>query len=176
MNLGAESFTNLLLSFCSQPVPTEDFPDLGELEEEEEDKFEHLDSQIDSSFSSQDEEKNVPKDSVSHSYKASPDFFNAPDEDDTEEHTTQSQRTQTPVASIFSEVVSLENELLIWVATKRFCNVHFVVDLEQIHALEKRKKADKYAKKVKAKVKKKMHEMENTLEPDEFADLWKGGD
>ncbi|VAH51731.1 unnamed protein product [Triticum turgidum subsp. durum] len=41
---------------------------------------------------------------------------------------------------------------------------------------EKRKKAGKYAKKVKAKVRRKMHEMENTLEPDEFADLWKGED
>jgi ribosome biogenesis protein BRX1 len=46
----------------------------------------------------------------------------------------------------------------------------------QIRALEKRKKAGKYAKKVKAKVRRKMHEMENTLEPDEFADLWKGED
>ncbi|VAH36438.1 unnamed protein product [Triticum turgidum subsp. durum] len=51
------------------------------------------------------------------------------------------------------------------------------IDLEhQIRALEKRKKAGKYAKKVKAKVRRKMHEMENTLEPDEFADLWKGED
>jgi ribosome biogenesis protein BRX1 len=44
----------------------------------------------------------------------------------------------------------------------------------QIRALEKRQKAGKYAKKVKAKVRRKMHEMENTLEPDEFAELWKG--
>ena len=44
----------------------------------------------------------------------------------------------------------------------------------QIRALEKRQKAGKYVKKVKAKVRRKMHEMENTLEPDEFAELWKG--
>eukprot|EP00494_Astrolonche_serrata_P019331 UN19534 len=50
----------------------------------------------------------------------------------------------------------------------------FYVSPNQIRALEKRKKAGKYAKKVKAKVRRKMHEMENTLEPDEFADLWKG--
>uniref|UniRef100_A0A804NSR7 Brix domain-containing protein n=1 Tax=Zea mays TaxID=4577 RepID=A0A804NSR7_MAIZE len=46
--------------------------------------------------------------------------------------------------------------------------------ITQIRALEKRQKAGKYAKKVKAKVRRKMHEMENTLEPDEFAELWKG--
>lgn len=52
----------------------------------------------------------------------------------------------------------------------------FYVSPNQIRALEKRKKAGKYAKKVKAKVRRKMHEMENTLEPDEFAELWKGED
>nr|XP_010928454.1 ribosome biogenesis protein BRX1 homolog 2 isoform X2 [Elaeis guineensis] len=43
----------------------------------------------------------------------------------------------------------------------------------QVRALEKRKKAGKYAKKVKAKTRRKMHEMSNPLEPDEFADMWK---
>ena len=51
---------------------------------------------------------------------------------------------------------------------------HFFFGFLQIRALEKRQKAGKYAKKVKAKVRRKMHEMENTLEPDEFAELWKG--
>ncbi|XP_039129968.1 ribosome biogenesis protein BRX1 homolog 2-like [Dioscorea cayenensis subsp. rotundata] len=37
----------------------------------------------------------------------------------------------------------------------------------------KREKATKYVKKVKAKTRRKMHVMENPLEPDEFADLWK---
>lgn len=46
-------------------------------------------------------------------------------------------------------------------------------NLHQIRALEKRKKAGKYAKKVKAKTRRKMHEMSNPLEPDEFADMWK---
>ncbi|KAG8071247.1 hypothetical protein GUJ93_ZPchr0006g42997 [Zizania palustris] len=49
----------------------------------------------------------------------------------------------------------------------------YYVSPNQIRALEKRKKAGKYAKKVKAKGRRKMHEMENTLEPDEFAGLWK---
>uniref|UniRef100_A0A804NSR5 Brix domain-containing protein n=2 Tax=Zea mays TaxID=4577 RepID=A0A804NSR5_MAIZE len=50
----------------------------------------------------------------------------------------------------------------------------YYISPNQIRALEKRQKAGKYAKKVKAKVRRKMHEMENTLEPDEFAELWKG--
>ncbi|KAJ0965090.1 hypothetical protein J5N97_026228 [Dioscorea zingiberensis] len=37
----------------------------------------------------------------------------------------------------------------------------------------KKAKATKYVKKVKAKTRRKMHEIENPLEPDEFADLWK---
>ncbi|KAI4352320.1 hypothetical protein L6164_006584 [Bauhinia variegata] len=49
----------------------------------------------------------------------------------------------------------------------------FYVSPNQIRALEKRKKAGKYAKKVKAKTRRKMHEIENPLEPDEFADIWK---
>ena len=44
---------------------------------------------------------------------------------------------------------------------------------DQIRAMEKRKKAGKYAIKVKAKTRKRMHELENPLQPDEFADLWK---
>lgn len=43
----------------------------------------------------------------------------------------------------------------------------------QIRSLEKKQKAGKYAKKVKAKTRRKMHEMENPLEVDEFADMWK---
>ena len=43
----------------------------------------------------------------------------------------------------------------------------------QIRALEKRNKAGKFAKKIKAKRRKKMHELSNPLEPDEFADMWK---
>ncbi|KAF2284982.1 hypothetical protein GH714_034019 [Hevea brasiliensis] len=43
----------------------------------------------------------------------------------------------------------------------------------QIRALEKRQKAGKYATKVKAKKRRKMHEMSNPLEPDEFADMWR---
>jgi ribosome biogenesis protein BRX1 len=50
----------------------------------------------------------------------------------------------------------------------------YYISPNQIRALEKRQKAGKYVKKVKAKVRRKMHEMENTLEPDEFAELWKG--
>ncbi|KAL8505916.1 hypothetical protein ACS0TY_016950 [Phlomoides rotata] len=47
------------------------------------------------------------------------------------------------------------------------------VSPNQIRSLEKRKKSGKYAKKVKAKTRRKMHEMENPLEVDEFADMWK---
>jgi ribosome biogenesis protein BRX1 len=46
----------------------------------------------------------------------------------------------------------------------------------QIRALEKRKKAGKYAHKVKAKVRRREHEKVHHLEPDEFADIWKGED
>lgn len=49
----------------------------------------------------------------------------------------------------------------------------FYVSPNQIRSLEKRKKAGKYAKKVKAKTRRKMHEMSNPLEVDEFADMWK---
>ncbi|MQM10545.1 hypothetical protein Taro_043437 [Colocasia esculenta] len=49
----------------------------------------------------------------------------------------------------------------------------FYISPNQIRALEKKKKAGKFAKKVKAKTRRKMHELENPLEPDEFADLWK---
>uniref|UniRef100_A0ACD5ZIX2 Uncharacterized protein n=1 Tax=Avena sativa TaxID=4498 RepID=A0ACD5ZIX2_AVESA len=52
----------------------------------------------------------------------------------------------------------------------------FYVSPNQIRALEKRKKAGKYAHKVKAKVRRKEHEKANHLEPDEFADIWKGED
>ncbi|QCD85979.1 ribosome biogenesis protein BRX1 [Vigna unguiculata] len=49
----------------------------------------------------------------------------------------------------------------------------FYVSPNQIRALEKKKKSGKFAKKVKAKTRRKMHEMSNPLEPDEFADMWK---
>ncbi|KAG6689358.1 hypothetical protein I3842_11G170400 [Carya illinoinensis] len=49
----------------------------------------------------------------------------------------------------------------------------FYISPNQIRALEKRKKAGKYAKKVKAKTRRKMHELSNPLEPDEFAEMWK---
>ncbi|XP_078446236.1 ribosome biogenesis protein BRX1 homolog 2-like [Wolffia australiana] len=49
----------------------------------------------------------------------------------------------------------------------------FYISPNQIRALEKRKKSGKYATKVKAKTRKRMHELENPLEPDEFADMWK---
>ncbi|CAD5175707.1 ribosome biogenesis protein BRX1 homolog 1-like [Musa acuminata AAA Group] len=49
----------------------------------------------------------------------------------------------------------------------------FYISPNQIRALEKKKKAGKYSKKVKAKKRRKMHELSNPLEPDEFADLWK---
>ncbi|KAG7953649.1 hypothetical protein I3843_12G119800 [Carya illinoinensis] len=48
----------------------------------------------------------------------------------------------------------------------------FYISPNQIRALEKRKKAGKYAKKVKAKTRRKMHELSNPLESDEFADMW----
>ncbi|RWR77230.1 Brix domain-containing protein [Cinnamomum micranthum f. kanehirae] len=49
----------------------------------------------------------------------------------------------------------------------------FYVSPNQIRALEKKKKGGKYAKKIKAKTKRKLHAAENQLEPNEFADLWK---
>ncbi|KAL1564772.1 Ribosome biogenesis protein BRX1 2 [Salvia divinorum] len=49
----------------------------------------------------------------------------------------------------------------------------FYVSPNTIRSMEKRQKAGKYAKKVKAKTRKKMHELENPLEVDEFADMWK---
>ena len=55
-----------------------------------------------------------------------------------------------------------------------FNDVLFI--FHQIQALEKRKKAGKYVQKVKAKVRRKQHEQAHHLEPDEFADIWKGED
>ncbi|CAI8603023.1 unnamed protein product [Vicia faba] len=49
----------------------------------------------------------------------------------------------------------------------------FYVSPNQIRALQKKKKAGTFAKKVKAKTRRKRHEMANPLEPDEFADMWK---
>ncbi|KAF3581167.1 hypothetical protein DY000_02030496 [Brassica cretica] len=37
----------------------------------------------------------------------------------------------------------------------------------------KRNKAENFAKKIKAKARRKMHELSNPLEPDEFANMWK---
>ncbi|KAG6487124.1 ribosome biogenesis protein BRX1 homolog 1-like [Zingiber officinale] len=49
----------------------------------------------------------------------------------------------------------------------------YYVSPNQIRAMAKRKKAGKYTKKLKAKMRRKLHEEANPLEPDEFADLWK---
>ncbi|XP_050208137.1 ribosome biogenesis protein BRX1 homolog 2-like [Mercurialis annua] len=49
----------------------------------------------------------------------------------------------------------------------------FYISPNQIRAMEKRKKAGKFEKKVKAKTRRKMHEMSNPLEPDEFAEMWR---
>ncbi|KAJ9697067.1 hypothetical protein PVL29_009018 [Vitis rotundifolia] len=49
----------------------------------------------------------------------------------------------------------------------------FYISPNEIRAIKKRKQAGKYAKKVKAKTRRKMHELENPLEADEFADMWK---
>ncbi|MCD9637640.1 Ribosome biogenesis protein BRX1 2 [Datura stramonium] len=49
----------------------------------------------------------------------------------------------------------------------------FYVAPNQIRSLEKKQKAGKYTKKVKAKTRRKMHQLSNPLEVDEFADMWK---
>nr|GMC92388.1 ribosome biogenesis protein BRX1 homolog [Ipomoea batatas] len=49
----------------------------------------------------------------------------------------------------------------------------FYVSPNQVRSLEKKQKAGKYAKKVKAKTRRKMHQMSNPMELDEFADMWK---
>ncbi|RAL45647.1 hypothetical protein DM860_009511 [Cuscuta australis] len=49
----------------------------------------------------------------------------------------------------------------------------FYVSPNQIRSLEKKQKAGRYAKKVKEKTKRKMHELSNPMELDEFADMWK---
>lgn len=43
----------------------------------------------------------------------------------------------------------------------------------QIRALDKKQKVNTFAKKVKAKTRRKMHELSNPLEPDEFAGMWR---
>ncbi|KAF3582245.1 hypothetical protein DY000_02030494 [Brassica cretica] len=53
------------------------------------------------------------------------------------------------------------------------CKNPFYVSPNQIRALEKRNKAGNFAKKIKAKTRRKMHDLSNPLEPDEFADMWK---
>ncbi|GMH12025.1 hypothetical protein Nepgr_013866 [Nepenthes gracilis] len=49
----------------------------------------------------------------------------------------------------------------------------YYVSPNQTRALEKKQKAGKYVKKVKAKTRRKMHELSNPMERDEFADMWK---
>ncbi|KAL6205689.1 PREDICTED: ribosome biogenesis protein BRX1 [Fragaria vesca subsp. vesca] len=49
----------------------------------------------------------------------------------------------------------------------------FYISPNQIRSMQKKKKAGTFVKKVKAKTRRKMHELENPLEQDEFADLWK---
>ncbi|CAL9202007.1 unnamed protein product, partial [Musa hybrid cultivar] len=52
-------------------------------------------------------------------------------------------------------------------------NPFYISPNQEICALEKEKKtAGKYTKKVKAKMRRKMHELLNPIEPNEFADLW----
>ncbi|CAL9138037.1 unnamed protein product, partial [Musa acuminata var. zebrina] len=52
-------------------------------------------------------------------------------------------------------------------------NPFYISPNQAICALEKKKMtAGKYTKKVKAKMRRKMHELLNPLEPNEFADLW----
>ncbi|WOH05928.1 hypothetical protein DCAR_0625351 [Daucus carota subsp. sativus] len=48
----------------------------------------------------------------------------------------------------------------------------FYVSPNQIRSLDKKKKAGKYAKKVKAKIRRKMQELSKPMEEDEFADTW----
>ncbi|RZC62031.1 hypothetical protein C5167_023770 [Papaver somniferum] len=50
----------------------------------------------------------------------------------------------------------------------------FYVSPNERRAADKRKKAGKYALKVKAKTRRKAHEQDNPLQPDEYADMWKG--
>ncbi|XP_074285137.1 ribosome biogenesis protein BRX1 homolog 1-like [Silene latifolia] len=49
----------------------------------------------------------------------------------------------------------------------------YYVSPNQIRALQKKKKAGKYVKKVKAKTRRKMHELSNPMERDEFTDMWR---
>ncbi|KAK4750652.1 hypothetical protein SAY87_004134 [Trapa incisa] len=49
----------------------------------------------------------------------------------------------------------------------------FYVSPNQIRSLEKKKKVNTFVKKVKARTKRRMHELSNPLEPDEFADMWR---
>ncbi|KAM1655384.1 hypothetical protein ACFX1Q_008272 [Malus domestica] len=49
----------------------------------------------------------------------------------------------------------------------------FYISPNQIRTLEKKKKAGTFVKKVKAKTRRKMHELENPLEADEFSEMWK---
>lgn len=49
----------------------------------------------------------------------------------------------------------------------------FYISPNQIRSLQKKQKAGRYAKKVKAKTKRKMHELSNPMERDDLADMWK---
>ncbi|XP_021724560.1 ribosome biogenesis protein BRX1 homolog 1-like isoform X2 [Chenopodium quinoa] len=49
----------------------------------------------------------------------------------------------------------------------------FYISPNQIRSLQKKKTAGKYVKKVKAKTRRKMHELSNPMERDELADMWK---
>ncbi|KNA20589.1 hypothetical protein SOVF_051010 [Spinacia oleracea] len=49
----------------------------------------------------------------------------------------------------------------------------FYISPNQIRSLQKKKKAGRYVQKVKAKTRRKMHEMANPMERDELADMWK---
>lgn len=71
-------------------------------------------------------------------------------------------------------LLHLVHHLLI-MSDSKLANLYLIYDSRvfQIRALEKKQKAGKYAKKVKAKTRRKMHELSNPLEQDEFADIWK---
>ncbi|KAF3565051.1 hypothetical protein DY000_02018562 [Brassica cretica] len=66
-----------------------------------------------------------------------------------------------------------KKNLLEVVGGPTLCENPFYVSPNQIRALEKRNKAGNFAKKIKEKTRRKMHDLSNPLEPDEFADMWK---
>ncbi|WZZ16894.1 hypothetical protein YC2023_109983 [Brassica napus] len=80
---------------------------------------------------------------------------------------------------IFKFYKSIEEEGRDYMGSQPELNIKMrsilIVDMgwSKIRALEKRNKAGNFAKKIKAKTRRKMHDLSNPLEPDEFADMWK---